>query len=105
MTTATRTKRQKDIARHLRVLAPRMVMADFNAALATAIAGHLRHLPPSIAAWQALTARVRHAHTDYDTLLAEGYDRDSARFFTLEATNDVLAAWGSARRVSGEEGA
>lgn len=103
MTLAARTRRQREIARHLRILAPRIAMADFNAALETAIAGHLRHLPPGIAAWQGLTSRARHAHTDYEALLGEGYDRDSARFFTLEALNEVLARWGSARRVSGEE--
>ena len=102
-TGAARTRRQKDIARHLRALAPMMPMADFNAVIAGAIAGHLRHLPPSIAAWQALTSHVRHAHTDYDALLAEGYDRDSARFFVVDAMNGQLARWGSARRVSGAE--
>ncbi|MEC9344510.1 MAG: DUF2293 domain-containing protein [Pseudomonadota bacterium] len=100
------TRRQKEIARHLRALAPMMPLADFEAVMAGAVAGHLRHLPPSIAAWQALSARVRHAHTEYDALLSEGYDRDSARFFVADAMNDRLAAWGSARRVelSAEDG-
>ena len=100
MTAAARTRRQKEIVRQLRHLAPMMPLADFDAALAGAVAGHLRHLPPSIAAWQALTSRLRHAHTDYDDLLDEGYDRDSARHFVVDAMNETLADWGSARRVS-----
>jgi len=100
MTLAARTRRQKDIARHLRALAPMMPMADFNAVASGAIAGHLRHLPPSIAAWQALTSHLRHAHTDYDALLEEGYDRESARHFVIDAMNDQLARWGSSRRVA-----
>lgn len=103
MTLAARTRRHKDIARHLRALAPQMPMADFDAVMAIAVAGHLRHLPPSIAAWQALTSHVRHAHTEYDTLLEEGYDRDSARHFVLGAMNEQLAAWGSSRRLREEE--
>ena len=103
MTLAARTRRQKDIVRHLRQLAPMMPMADFNAALDGAVAGHLRHLPPSIAAWQALTSHLRHAHTEYDALLDEGYDRDAARFFVVDAMNEQLALWGSARRVTSDE--
>lgn len=103
MASVARTRRQREIARHLRLMAPRIAMADFEAALKTAIAGHLRHLPPSIAAWQGLAARARHAHTEYEALLAEGYDRDSARFFTLAATNATLASWGSTRRVDAGE--
>jgi hypothetical protein len=33
------------------------------------------------AAWLSLVAYVRHTFTDYDELLAEGYDPDSARHF------------------------
>jgi len=103
MTVAARTKRQREIARHLRQMAPRVAMADFLSAYDTAIAGHLRHLPPSIAAWQGLTTIARHGHSEYDALLAEGYDRDSARHFTLDAINAVLAAWGVARRIEEDE--
>ena len=104
-TGAARTRRQKDIARHLRALAPMMPMADFNAVMEGAVAGHLRHLPPSIAVWQALTSHVRHAHTDYDALLDEGYDRDAARHFVVDDMNDQLAVWGASRTVGEENGA
>ena len=58
---------------------------------------------PSEAAWLALVAYVRHAMTDYDTLLEDGYDQDSARFFVLDDINAVLERWGVRRRVSGDE--
>ena len=97
------TSRQKEIAKRLRVLVPMASMEDFLAMQETAIAGHLRHLPPSIAAWQAVTTRARHAHTEYDALLADGYDVDSARHFVLDDINAVLAAWGCTERLEMEE--
>ena len=50
-----------------------------------------------------MLAYARHRFTEYDRLLDEGYDVDSARFFVLEDMNDRLAEWGSPRRISGEE--
>ncbi len=97
------TKRQKEMRKALRTLAPRVPMADAEVILEVALAGHLRHLPPSIALWQAVTSRIRHAHTDYDELLDEGYDRDAARFFVLDDMNAILESWGSGRRVEAEE--
>ncbi len=97
------TKRQKDMRKQLRLMAPRIPFADAEPVIEAALAGHLRHLPPSIALWQALTARVRHEHTEYDVLLEDGYDRDAARFFVIDEMNAVLEHWGSARRVTGEE--
>ncbi|SDU27779.1 DUF2293 domain-containing protein [Stappia sp. ES.058] len=94
------TRRQKDIRKHLGLLAPRIPYADAEPVIEAALAGHLRHLPPSIALWQALASHVRHRHTDYDTLLDEGYDRDAARFFVIDEMNAVLEHWGSARRVT-----
>ncbi|TIP94580.1 MAG: DUF2293 domain-containing protein, partial [Mesorhizobium sp.] len=53
----------------------------------------------------ATTAHIRHVHTDYEKLLAEGYDRDSARFFVMEQTNMVLTRWRATRLLEddGEE--
>lgn len=93
------TRRQKDMRKALRGLLPRIPMADAEAILPLALAGHLRHLPPSIALWQATTSHVRHALTDYDTLLAEGYDRDAARHFVRDDMNDVLRSWGCNRDI------
>jgi hypothetical protein len=63
----------------------------------------LRNARPDNAAWLALVSYARHVFTEYDALLDEGYDRDSARHFVLDDLNAVLAEWGSRRRVSEEE--
>lgn len=97
------TKRQKEMRKALRVLLPRIPMGDAEAILTVALAGHLRHLPPTIALWQATTSHVRHEHTEYDALLQEGYDRDAARFFVIETINDTLREWGCNREISDTE--
>ena len=48
-----------------------------------------------------MVSYIRHRLTEYDRLLDEGYDQESARFFVLEEINGVLAEWGSPRRVPG----
>jgi len=98
------TKRKKDARKALRAILPRVPFSDAEAILQSALAGHLRHLPPSIAVWQATTSHIRHVWTDYDTLLEDGYDRDAARFFVIDEMNTVLETWGSAKRVESEEG-
>lgn len=93
------TKRQKDMRKALRVLIPHVSYDEAEAIMTGASAGHLRHLPPSIAVWLATTSRIRHAHTDYDTLLEEGYDADAARYFVRDTINEVLTEWGCSRQV------
>ncbi|WP_186398503.1 DUF2293 domain-containing protein [Stappia sp. P2PMeth1] len=97
------TRRQKEMRKALRASVPRIPFADAEPVLAGALAPHLRHLPPSVAVWLALVAHVRHAHSDYDALLDEGYERDAARYFALPSINDTLLDWGSTRQVTGEE--
>jgi hypothetical protein len=46
---------------------------------------------------------VRHEHTEYDTLLAEGYDREAARHFTLAQVNDRLTAWRATRLLAEDD--
>jgi hypothetical protein len=58
---------------------------------------------PEAAAWLSITAYIRHRLTDYDSLLDEGYDVDSARFFILDDMNAILEEWGSPRRIEFEE--
>ena len=58
---------------------------------------------PENAAWLSITAYIRHRLTDYDNLLDEGYDMESARFFVLDDMNAVLEEWGSPRRVQVED--
>lgn len=94
------TKRQKEMRKALRVLLPRVPMSDAEAILTVALAGHLRHLPPTISLWQATTTHIRHELTEYDALLDEGYDRDAARFFVAGEINDILRSWGCNKEVS-----
>lgn len=63
----------------------------------------MKSLPPTIAVWLATIAHVRHTHTDYDKLLAEGYDRDSARFFVIDETNEVLTRWRATRLLEEDD--
>lgn len=97
------TARQREMAKLLRRLCPHMPLADFTPVVEAASGKHMRHLPPSIALWQALGARVRHEHTEYVALLDEGYDREAARFFVVEEMNGVLAGWGCLRRIEAGE--
>ncbi|NRG17786.1 DUF2293 domain-containing protein [Rhizobiales bacterium] len=97
------TRRQREIFRVLGRLVPRVPYLDAQAILEMAQSRHLRHLPPSIAIWQATTARVRHAHTEYDALLEEGYDRDAARFFVIDHMNFVLTEWGCGRHIDPDD--
>jgi len=51
----------------------------------------------------SLIAYARHTFTEYDDLLEQGYDRDSARFFVAKDMQAVLTAWGVARRLTLKE--
>jgi hypothetical protein len=64
----------------------------------------LKTASPEAAAWLSAVAYARHAFTDYDQMLADGYDQESARHFTLAALNEVLREWGSRRQVGADEG-
>ena len=55
---------------------------------------------PETAVWLSLVAYVRHTFTDYDELLAEGYDPDSARHFVAAGMDKILQAWGVRRRLT-----
>jgi hypothetical protein len=94
------TQRQQAIRRALRALAPGIPLSDAQAVLELAERRHMKDLPPSTALWLALGSHVRHVHTDYELLLADGYDREAARFFVVEDTDAVLAGWGCQRSVA-----
>jgi hypothetical protein len=88
----------------VRVLAPRIPRHEFESVVDHALmSGGLRHATPETAAWLSMVAYIRHRFTEYDRLLDDGYDMESARFFVLDDMNARLADWGSPRRVSGEE--
>lgn len=84
----------------LRHLAPRLPAHEFAAVVDHALdSPGLSVATPENAAWLSLVAYARHALTEYDDLLAQGYDRDSARFFVAEDLRDLLAAWGVKRKL------
>jgi|SRR5215216_7027934 len=88
----------------LRRLAPRLPPHELAAVVdhATDSPG-LRSAAPETAAWLSLVAYVRHVFTDYDELLHQGYDAESARFFVTEEINAVLDGWGVRRRLASAE--
>ena len=87
----------------LRRLAPNIPPHEFGAVIDHALDSvGLTSAVPDTAAWLSLVAYVRHTFTDYDALLAQGYDRDSARHFVAEEMTEVLREWG-VRRTLGDE--
>lgn len=87
--------RRQDIETALSALAPRLGPKDRAAIVDRALGSRgLARAKPPTAAWLALVAYARHGFTDYDALLAEGYDADAARHFTLDETQAVLETWG-----------
>lgn len=98
------TNRQRGLGKALDRLLPYAPLADTQQIRAIAAERRMRELPPTIAIWLATVAHVRHAHTEYDALLDEGYDRDAARFFVVDQINDVLTTWRATRLLEpGEE--
>jgi hypothetical protein len=97
------TNRQRAIAKALTALIPLAPYIDAEKIRADAGAPHLKTLPPTVAVWLATVAHVRHAHSEYERLLGEGYDRDSARFFVLDEINAVLTRWRAARLLDPDD--
>jgi hypothetical protein len=96
--------RREAIQSAIRILAPRIPRHEFEAVTDHALGSRGLHTAaPETAAWLSLTAYIRHRLTDYDNLLDEGYDVESARFFVLDDINATLEEWGSPRRVEGGE--
>jgi hypothetical protein len=90
--------KRADIEIALRRLAPRIPAHEFAAVVDHAVdSPGLKVAAPEAAAWLSLVAYVRHALTDYDDLLREGYDQDSARFFVASDIAAVLSNWGVRR--------
>jgi hypothetical protein len=100
---ALSTKRQKEIAKALTLLIPGAPYIDADAIRDMAAKRAYKRLPPSTAVWLAAVAHIRHAHTDYDALLEEGYDLDAARHFVLDPINEKLTAWRASRYLDPEE--
>ena len=87
----------------LRRIAPKIPAHEFGAVIDHALDSKgLRTAAPEAAAWLSLVAYTRHVFTDYDELLTQGYDRDSARHFVMDDMAAKLTEWG-VRRTLGEE--
>ena len=88
----------------LRRLAPKIPPHEFGAMTDHALdSAGLRSASPETAAWLSLVAYVRHVFTDYDALLTQGYDRDSARHFVADEMQAALRAWGVRRALGADE--
>ena len=93
---------RNEIETALHRLAPQIPRHESGAVVDHALDSRgLRSATPETAAWLSLVAYVRHSLTEYDDLLAQGYDQDSARFFVAEEIARVLAGWG-VKRTLGE---
>jgi hypothetical protein len=97
------TNRQRAIAKALTALLPMAPYADIEPIRDMALARKMRELPASVAVWIATITYVRHVHSAYDTLLAEGYDRDSARHFVIDEINETLTRWRATRLLEEDE--
>src|SRR3954452_12222174 len=88
----------------LRHLAPKLPSHEFGAVVDHALDSEgLKAAAPDTAAWLSLVAYARHVFTECDELLAQGDDRDSARFFVAKDMEAKLAQWGVRRRLSEDE--
>ncbi|MGL4636271.1 MAG: DUF2293 domain-containing protein [Beijerinckiaceae bacterium] len=96
------TRRHTELRKGLRVLAPLIPYADSEPVLERAAKLTKADLTVNAALWLALVAHVRHRFTDYDSLLDEGYDRDAARHFVVDATEEMLTRWGCTKRIDTE---
>jgi hypothetical protein len=97
------TKLQQQIADALTLLAPGIPYFDAQAVRSQASARHYRAFPAKISTWLALIAHIRHQHTEYDTLLEEGYGKEAARHFVLNTINETLTSWRATRYLDGSE--
>lgn len=87
--------RRAAIEAALRHLAPRIPTHEFGAVVDRALdSPGLRSAAPQAAAWLSLVAYVRHVFTEYEELLRQGYDQESARFFVVADIEEKLADWG-----------
>ncbi len=95
---------RREIENALRFMAPEIPDHEFSA-----IADHamdspgLRNASPETAAWLSMVSFIRHALTEYDSLLEEGYEQESARHFVADDMKAVLKEWGVRRPLTSGE--
>ena len=96
--------RRSSIEQALRHLAPKIPPHELGAVVDHALdSTGLKTASPESAAWLSLVAYVRHVFTDYDDLMTQGYDRDSARHFVGAEIAAVLDGWGARRRLGADD--
>ena len=96
--------RRHEIESALRHLAPLIPAHEFGAVIDHALdSAGLKTASADAAARLSLVAYVRHVFTDYDALLSQGYDRDSARHFVADDIATVLKAWGARRGLGADD--
>lgn len=92
---------RQDIETALRRLAPKIPDHEFAAIADHAVdSSSLHNATPETAAWLSMTSFIRHVLTDYDALLEDGYDRESARHFVADDMLAVLKEWDVKRLLS-----
>ena len=96
--------KRSDIEIALRRLAPRIPAHELGAVVDHAVdSPGLKRASPETAAWLSLVAYVRHVFTDYDELLTQDYDQDSARHFVADDMAAKLTEWGLRRALSEDD--
>ncbi len=94
------TKRRDELENVIRSFAPRIPKHELGAVVDHALDSEgLQTAPLETAAWLSLVAYVRHVHTDYDAMLDQGYDAESARHFVVSDIKAVLNGWGVKRHI------
>ena len=95
---------RKEIESALRYLAPEIPDHEFGAIADHAMdSAGLQNAVPETAAWLSMVSFIRHALTEYDSLLEEGYEQESARHFVADDMQAVLKDWGVRRPLTSGE--
>ena len=96
--------RRSSIEQALRHLVPKIPPHELGAVVDHALdSAGLKTASPESAAWLSLIAYVRHVFTEYDALMTQGYDRESARHFVADEIEAVLQGWGARRRLTADD--
>ncbi len=96
--------KRTEIEAAVRRLAPRIPPHELSAVVDHALdSPGLRSAAAERAAWLSLVAYVRHVLTEYDELLEQGYEQDSARFFVAAEIEAALRSWGVRRPLTADD--
>ena len=94
---------RKEIETALRHMAPDIPDHEFGAIADHAMDSRGLHMAsPETAAWLSMVSFIRHALTEYDSLLEEGYEQESARHFVAGDMQAILTEWGVSRPLLSE---